>query len=256
MIYEVPGQLIGETALGASGAKARELPARSASLRTGARAIQVCPLVGAPRRVIVQLAQQIIICFAPDRSGSMYGTWGDPSDVCGAAAESLIGLQRRSGGGHAAVVPWGTDAPAELVVGPIDVNKGAKYLSSALREHSSLGGNDLGAALRRAAEVTRPLTAEQKLLVFVLTDGIESVTPEIHSAVAALPGGSVHMLLVDRANGCSPQMEADWLTVGFGSFTRLNALNVASMTAELVQIYADALSLHVHTPNRITNRKK
>lgn len=249
-----PRQLDGFTRVGNSGQKLSGTVPQVASRQTGARAITVPPLSGAPRGVIAQLAKRTVCAYVPDRSGSMYGAWGDPSDVCGAAAESLIELQRRSGGGRALVVPWGTDAPANLVVGPLDVRKGKKALSTALREHTSLGGTDLPRALRQVKASMPALAPDDIPLIFVLSDGIESVTAEMHSAIAALPKGSVHMCLVDRANGCTPQMEAAWRTVKFGSFTRLNHLDVSSMTAQLVDIYATTLGLTTST--RTTNRKR
>lgn len=233
----------GSTSVGLAGASLPGRPAPHSTVRSGARPICVPLLSGAQREEIKVLAARTCSVIIPDRSGSMYGSWGDPSDVCGAAAESLLDLQRRSGGGRAAVVPWGTTAPAALVTGPLDVVKGRKELSRALREHSSLGGNDMAAALDRTREVITPVTPDDTVIGFLLTDGIESVTQRVHDAVAALPPQSVHMLLVDRGNGCSPDLQAQWRSVAFGSFTVLNHLDVTEMANQLVAIYADTLGL-------------
>lgn len=209
----------------------------------GARPVLLPGLKGAPPREIAARAKRSCTVFAVDRSGSMYGAWGDPSDICGAAAESLIDLQRRSGGGRSLIVPWGTDAPAHLVTGPLDVRRGRRELSKALRTHSSLGGNDLPAGLARVAERLPALDDDETVAVYVLTDGGESVTQATHDAVAALPPGSVHLCLIDKARMCTPDMEAAWRTVAFGSFTRFEQLDVRSIAHQMVSIYGRTLGI-------------
>ncbi len=78
-------------------------------------------------------------------------------------------------------------------------------------------------------------------LVFVITDGIEAVTTSVHRGVGALPPGSVHMLLVDRASGCTEEMEADWRGVAFGSFTRLDDADTRAMGDQLAATVAAAI---------------
>jgi hypothetical protein len=67
------------------------------------------------------------------------------------------------------------------------------------------------------------------------------------------------MVLVDRSNSCSPEMEKAWGTVAFGSFTRLPDLDTTAMAMTLANVYANALglSLSSNTPaTKKTWRKK
>jgi phosphodiesterase/alkaline phosphatase D-like protein len=64
------------------------------------------------------------------------------------------------------------------------------------------------------------------------------------------------MLLVDRSNGCSPDMEAAWRSVAFGSFTRLTSLDTRGMATELAQVLAAALDLHLPTATATTTTTK
>ncbi|MGC0368841.1 hypothetical protein [Microbacterium sp. SLBN-111] len=220
-----------------------DLPVRASHRRTAAKPVSLAPIRGAARAEIIRRVAASTTAYLVDRSGSMYGAWGDPSDVCGAACESVLGLQRRSGGGRAVIVPWGSTAPAELVVGPIDVRTGEKKLTTALREHGSLGGNDMSAALRRLAEVADSGADGERIATFLITDGIETVTDEIREGVRALPDRSVHLCLIDRRGGCGPDLEAQWRTVEFGSFTRFAKLDVGSVAREMAALYAGALGL-------------
>ncbi|WP_325329978.1 VWA domain-containing protein, partial [Mycobacterium sp.] len=185
--------------------------------KCAARPISLPSLAGALPNEVRQLAARVKAVYVADDSGSMYGSFGDPTGVRYAAAQSLVELQRRSGGGQASVVHWGSDAPEEMATPLVDVRRGRRQLDDALQIPPTLGGNDLPAALRRAMEVLSILGRSDIPLVFVLSDGIEFVTSEVHAAVAALPKNAVHMVLVDRSNGCSPDMEKDWAKVAFGS---------------------------------------
>lgn len=218
----------------------------------GAQPIVLPPITGGTMKEIRAKAKQIKAVYAPDDSGSMYGPFGDALGVRYAAAKSLVALQRRSGGGKAGVIHWGSGAPASLATAPVDVTKGKHTLDKALTIPPTLGGNDLPAALRRTAEILLPLEPDEIPLVFVITDGIEAVTTATHDAVAALPAGCVHLLLVDRSNGCTPGMELDWATVAFGSFTRLTHLDTRAMATEIAQIYATALGFTLSTTKEST----
>ena len=223
-------------------------------IQPAARPVVLPPLVGASPREIRELAQKVLAVFATDDSGSMYGSFGDPTGIRYAAARSLVAMQRRSGGGLAGVVHWGTSAPEEMVTPLVDVRRKRRLLDRGLQIPKTLGGNDLPAALRRVAEMLPPLDRNDIPLVFVITDGIEDVTAETHAAVAALPKGSVHMLLVDCSNGCSEEMEQAWRTVAFGSFTRLPHFDTKAMAMALATAYAQSLGLSlastVTTPRR------
>lgn len=208
-----------------------------------ARPVRLGTLAGASSREIRGIVQQVLALFLVDDSGSMYGQWGDPTGVRYAAALSLVALMRKSGGGRAGVLHWGTAPGGELTC--LDVRKHPRALTQALQIPPTLGGNDLPAALQRGRELLGASTPEQHPLVFVLTDGIEDVTPATVAAVAALPARSVHMVLIDRSNGCTSDMEAAWRSVAFGSFTRLTRLNVQDMASEMGDVFANALGLTV-----------
>src|SRR4051794_15047721 len=67
-----------------------------------AKPVRLSAFTGASLTEIERRIKKIVTAFLIDRSGSMYNAWGgDPSDVCGAAVESVFGLLRRSGGGRA-----------------------------------------------------------------------------------------------------------------------------------------------------------
>ncbi|MBB3602769.1 hypothetical protein FHT40_002430 [Mycolicibacterium sp. BK556] len=219
-----------------------------------ARPVTLPPLTGALPDEIRQVVGRVKAVYAPDDSGSMYGSFGDPTGIRYAAAQSMVGLQRRSGGGEAGVVHWGSDAPVELVTSLVDVGRGRRLLDKALQIPPTLGGNDLPAALRRVSEVLAGTSRGDIPLVFVISDGIEAVTTDTHAAIAALPRNSVHMLLVDRSTGCTEEIEKDWATVAFGSFTRLPDLDTTAMAMSLANIYANALGLSL-APAKPTTSK-
>ena len=140
-----------------------------------------------------------------------------------------------------------------MVTPLVDVRRNRRLLDRGLTIPKTLAGNDMPAALRRVAEVLPPLGPNDIPLVFVITDGIENVTAELHAAVAALPQGAVHMLLIDCWNGCSEEMEQAWRTVAFGSFTRLPHFDTMAMAMALATVYAQSLGLSLGsapTPRR------
>jgi hypothetical protein len=196
--------------------------------------------------VIKARVGRMLVYFVCDDSGSMYGSWGDPTGVRYAAALSLLRLMASSGGGRAAVIHWGTESPPELALGPVPVKGGGgRTLRRSLVVPPTLGGNDLPLGLRRASEMTPVLAEDEQVVYFVLTDGIEAVTPATHAAVDALAEGSVHMILVDRSNGCTPEMETAWKAVPFGSFTRLRSFETKPMARQLAETFAAAIDLEL-----------
>lgn len=192
--------------------------------------------------------------FVPDDSGSMYGTWGDERGVRYAAALSVVDLMRRMGGGRAAVVHWGTEAPADQVLPLTDVRSGMRRLRQALQIPPTLGGNNFPAALRRAAEVLEGSDRQRLQLVFGVTDGIEYLSPEIHTALAQLPPESVHVLLVDRSGGCNEELEQQWRSLPLGSFTRLDVLDTTRMAWQIADVTAAAVGLSM--PALTTSKTK
>ena len=223
-----------------------------------ARPIWLPPMVGASRDEIRLLLRLLVVFFLCDDSGSMYGSWGDPTGVRYAAAQSLLGLIERSSGrgasSRAGVIHWGTDAPAELALAPVDVRRGRKALKQALTVPPTLMANNLPLALSRARQMTPPLIDEEQAIYYVLTDGIEDVTPVMHAAIAALPPGSVHMVLVDRSGGCDPAREAAWNGVAFGSFTRLKTFDTTEMAQQLAEVFAASIDLQM--PEASTTERK
>jgi len=205
-----------------------------------ARPVRLEPLIGAPKRTIATRLDRIEVWFVMDDSGSMYATWGDPTGIRYAAALSLLRLMREASGGYAGVVHWGSTAPDEMVTGPLPVRRRRPLNASLAVPATTLGGNDLPAALRRTAERA---DRDRAVLACVITDGIETVTDSTHESVSALPPGSVHLLLVDRARQCDPAMEAAWRAVAFGSFTRLNTFNTRAMAEQLAAVLSRALGL-------------
>lgn len=183
---------------------------------------------------------------APDWSGSTFSVWGgDPNDVIGAVALSVFMWLRRYGGATAGVIPWGTAPADHLAVGPLPLKKDLKRLKAAIRNRVNLGGNDLPAALRLAANRTSGLPADTVPFYWVPTDGIEAVTASTHDSVNALPAGSVHLVLIDPLHGCSPEMEADWRKVPFGSVTRIDDLTVRNVATTIAELCAAAIGLQL-----------
>lgn len=221
-----------------------------------ARPVVLPPLVGGSQREIRTQAQKVLAVFATDDSGSMYGSFGDPTGIRYAAARSLVAMQRRSGGGLTSVVHWGTQAPEELVTPLVDVQRKRRLLDRGLTIPENLGGNDMPAALRRAADMLLPVSRDAVPLVFVITDGMESVTADTHAAVAALPKRCVHLFLVDCSNGCSEEMEHAWRTVAFGSFTRLPHFDTQAMAMALATVYAQSLGLSLDSAATTLRRRK
>ena len=217
-------------------------------LLTIAQAVSLPAFVGESFIRIHQVVRDSAVCVVPDWSGSTFAVWGgDPNDKIGAAGESLFRLLKRSGGGTGLIVPWGSAPPTELAVGPADVAKRFRDLNRALRSRVNLGGNDLPAALRATATRLPKLRPEQTVCVFIPTDGCEPVTQATHDAVAALPSGSCHLILIDPLNWCTPEMEDDWRSVAFGSVMRTEDLSVRGVGTQMARLFASSLGLSLAT---------
>jgi hypothetical protein len=166
-------------------------------------------------------------------------------------------MMNKCGSARAAVVHWGTDAPLEMAVAPVQLKRGRKTLKQALSIPPTLGGTNLAGALSRAHELTPPPAQDEQTVYYILTDGIEPVTPAIAAAIANLPAGSVHMLLVDRSGGCDPNMEAAWRGCAFGSFTRLRTFDTEAMSHQLADIAATTLGLEMpHATTSTTTERQ
>jgi hypothetical protein len=204
-----------------------------------------------PPDLVGDETKNVDIVFVPDDSGSMYAGWGDPYGIRYAAALSVLDLMGRMGGGRAGVVHWGSDAPAELMLALTDLRRGRRSLRKALRAPVvTLGGNNFPAALDRAAEVLDRggASPEDRIqLVIALTDGIEYLGPEMHTSLARLPAGSVHVLLIDRSGGCNAELEKQWRALPLG-FTRLDVLDTEAMAMQIAHALGRAVGFRMPEP--------
>ena len=184
-----------------------------------------------------------------DDSGSMYGTWGDPTGVRYAAARSVLEFLRRCGAGQLGVIHWGSTAPEELALPPTDVRKGRGQILKALRIPPTLGGNNLGAALRLAAKWSCTLTV-------VITDGMEDFSLDLRRPIGALPEASIHVLLIDRSRGCGPEFEAQWRSLPLGSFVRLDDSDVLRMAHQIAELICRAVGARMPSlPTKPVHRR-
>jgi hypothetical protein len=202
------------------------------------------PLMGASRTEIRKRVSRFTALFLIDDSGSMYGFWGDQLSGRYAAARSLLELLRRSGGGRAGVVHYGSCAPTELTLQPRKIASDREEILRALTAPATLGGTNVAAALERAHVLAPPPNdAALATAYFIVSDGIEPVTPAIQTGVHKLGRSRVHLLLVDRAGGCTPHMETAWRALSLGSFTRLKTFDTKLMAEQLAQVAASTLDL-------------
>jgi hypothetical protein len=133
-----------------------------------AQSVDLPALLGAPRPVIAQKVKRIKSAIAPDDSGSMYASFGDPTGIRYAAAKSIVKWMRKQGGGRVGVVHWGTDVGQ--VLAPVDVRRERRALDRTLQIPPTLGGNNLPAAIRKATDVLLPLDADDVPVVLIITD--------------------------------------------------------------------------------------
>lgn len=211
----------------------------AAPLPTGAptaRPVRLPSPVGLARDELRTRLARSTIRLLCDDSGSMYCPAGDPTGVRYAAGRSVAELLRRHGGGHVGVIHWGTSAPASLALPPVDVRRARRQVRDALTIPSpTLGGNNLGEALRLAAGQP-PADPDGADLTVVITDGMEDFTLDLTTPLTLLPAGSVHILLVDRSRGCTPDLEATWRSLPIASFTRLDDNDVAHMAHQIADL--------------------
>ena len=239
--------------LRAPGARiATNLPPAHEPPTSTARPGELLDLVGASEAEIRRRVDEIVLWFLADSSGSMFGQYGDPSSIRFAVALSLAEMLQRAGAGSCGVLHWGSDCPPELALSPVD--PGDARLRSALSVPGNLRGTNLVGALERARELSTSAADSRRHIFFVLSDGVQPVTPEVAAAISALPAGSVHMLLVDRTGACTPAMEADWRGCPFGSFTRLTTLDANAMAAQLAETFASSVGLKVRRSPRPARR--
>ena len=80
-------------------------------------------------------------------------------------------------------------------------------------------------------------------MLLTITDGIEAVGAEASSHISLLPAECVHVLLVDHSHGCGPDLEAGWLSLALGSFTRLDMFDATRLAWEAAAVVARAAGL-------------
>lgn len=182
---------------------------------------------------------EIDVDFAVDDSGSMYWHGGDPRGVRRAASLSVVRLIARSRRARVGVVHWGSEAPAHLVL-PLTPVRHRRQIEAGLALPPSLGGNNFPAALARSREVLQASGPTRIKVIIAITDGIEELDAAAAHQLALLPSRSVHVVLVDHSHGCTPDLEAGWLALPLGSFTRLDLLDTRQMANQIAQIVATA----------------
>lgn len=193
---------------------------------------------GVGRRDLAAIWRATWVMFAVDDSGSMYGQHADDQGVRYAAARSIVDFMVRAGGGHAGVVHWGSNAPADLTLAPVNVRWRRRALETALRIPRNLGGTNMVAGFQRAKQLLPAPQRGQHQAVLVLTDGVEQTGtgPELVAAINQLPAASVHLLLIDHWHSCTPELEDAWRALPLGSFTRLPLDDPAQLSWQVADV--------------------
>jgi hypothetical protein len=214
-------------------------------------------MIGAPPAEQAERVKRSASIFLIDDSGSLYfGAGGDTTGIRYAAAQSLVGLMRRAGGGLAAVVHYGSEAPAEMVKPLLQVKRDGRRLKQALTiPVPNLGGTNVASGLARCAPLLQGRSIPNPL-VYLIGDGLENVTAVAHAAVAALPPNSVHLLLVDKLGACDAALEAGWRSLPLGSITRLDVFDTKTMAWQLADIFAASIGLQMPGAARLEARGK
>ncbi len=193
--------------------------------------------------------------IAIDQSGSEFSYWGDPAGVRSAAAISVADLAHRIGGGQIGVVHWGSTAPSEYVLPLTDVRRGYRRIKKALQIPGCLGGTSFPSGIERAAQILTAIEADSIPLVVVLTDGFEIDPASVRSCLDQLPPASLHVLLVDRNQCCTPAQEAGWQALPLGSFTRLDVVDTDHMAHQIAELVTTAVGLPAPPPTRRPSQK-
>lgn len=251
MSAPTPAQLAGTSRLSVDRPRAEHDPLRvvDRTPRETAPTVVLPPLTGAPVREIRKRLARFTAVLIIDDSCSMYGFfWGDELSGRYAAARSLLELLRRSGPCSLGAVHYGDTAPASLALEPRNIATDHDVVLRALSAPEPLGGTNVAAALERSRIIAPPPAESTATAAYlVVSDGIEPVTAAIEAAVERLGAARVHLLLVDRAGGCTPQMEAAWRALQLGSLTRLKTFDPKLMAEQLAGVAASTLGLKTTT---------
>jgi hypothetical protein len=161
-----------------------------------------------------------------------------------------VDLMHRCGGGRAGVVHWGSTAPADLALGPVAVRRA--QLRRALTIQPRLGGTNPAAALVRVRQLIPALDPGQIPVVLMLTDG-QDLGSGLVEELALLPGGCVHLLLLDPSGDCYGQ-EATWRALPWGSFTRLESFYDPRRVAwQSGEVLARSIGLELPAPSQVSH---
>lgn len=221
-------------------------PPPYAKPRRFAEPVYLPPMRGASREEQAEMLKRVVVFFLLDDSGSLYfGPGGDVTGIRYAASLSLVGLMRRAGGGRAGVVHYGSQAPIELASPSLDVKRERRQLEAALTiPVPNLGGTNVASGFSRCAELL-PEDPDVEVVVYLIGDGLEVVSPEVNRTISALPPQSVHLLLVDRSESCDAALEAGWRSLPLGSMHRLDAFDTKAMAWQLAEIFASSIGLQM-----------
>ena len=211
-----------------------------------ARPVRLPPMTGAPRAEQAARVKRTPVAFVVDDSGSLYyGPGGDDGGIRYAAALSLLGLLRRAGGGRAAVVHYGSAAPQGLATPLLDAKREWRRLKRALTiPVPDLGGTNVASGLARCAETLAGADGADPV-VYIVGDGLEAVSDTARAALAALPEGCAHLLLVDRTGACDGALEAGWRSLPLGSVRRLDVFDTRAMAWQLAETFAASIDLQM-----------
>jgi Mg-chelatase subunit ChlD len=175
---------------------------------------------------------------AIDDSGSEYGL--DPTGMRYAAALSVLKLLRRRDDATVGVVHWGSTAPSELMLPLTPVTEHRSIEKALTIPEHGLGGTNVAAGLAAASNLLANRRRDARTVVVILTDGLEAVGPAAAQQISQLPLRCVHVVLVDPANTCSPDLEGGWRALGLGSFTRLEQIRTELMAWQIAEVVARA----------------
>lgn len=191
-----------------------------------------------PGNWLSELLQKLDAILAIDDSGSTEVT--DPGGVRYAAALSAVNLLRLRGDATVGVVHWGSVAPAELMLPLTSTAEHGRIAKALTTPEQSLGGTNVAAGLTSAAALLAARRPDAQPVVTILTDGIEEVGPAAASEISRLPKGCVHVVLVDPASACTPDLETRWRALGLGSFTRLDQVRTEPIAWQIAEVVARA----------------
>jgi hypothetical protein len=218
-----------------------EFPAVTGLRRPLDKPIRLPDFTGPPMNVISDTIGELDAELVVDDSGSTDFT--DPGGKRYAACRSVVRLLGGHGHARVGVVHWGSDSPAFLAVSPLDVarRRNRVILDRALRIPPSLGGSVPASGLRRATEGLA-LPSGRRVAVILITDGGTSMDGMI-AALAQLPAGSVHVLVVDQATtaNAASEIDHDWADLPLGSYHRLDVFDTAGLAWQVAEALADAL---------------